>query len=132
MDTPIEKPNYKKDKKKLFVFALIILIVIGLFYQLFIYPKKNKILKNDIDILTVKLDTYRKDITAISYVVPVQSIEISASIGGRVTQYFKEPSDFVKKGDLLLILDNYDFILDITARSTDISEQINNLRSLEA
>ncbi|NDL61560.1 darobactin export ABC transporter periplasmic adaptor subunit [Acerihabitans arboris] len=62
--------------------------------------------------------------------MPNESVIVSSERGGKVVDIYKTSSDYVKKGEIIARLSNYDFVLQVTSRIADATEQINNLRNM--
>ncbi len=74
---------------------------------------------------------YQEVLTTRAIAVPKESIIVSSERGGKVTEVAKQAFDTVAKGDVIIRLSNYDFMLEATSRIVNITEQINNLRNMK-
>lgn len=74
---------------------------------------------------------YQEVLTTRAIAVPKESIIVSSERGGKVTEVTKQAFDTVAKGDVIIRLSNYDFMLEATSRIANITEQINNLRNMK-
>ncbi|HDL7925129.1 TPA: RND transporter, partial [Yersinia enterocolitica] len=80
---------------------------------------------------TMESEVYQEVLTTRAIAVPKESIIVSSERGGKVTEVTKQAFDTVAKGDVIIRLSNYDFMLEATSRIANITEQINNLRNMK-
>jgi HlyD family secretion protein len=64
-------------------------------------------------------------------VEPLVTVYLDAVEGGRVEQVLVEDGAMVQKGQLLAILSNSDLQLNLLARQSDVSREVNSMRSQE-
>jgi HlyD family secretion protein len=64
-------------------------------------------------------------------VTPLVSVYLDAVEGGRVEQVLVEDGAMVQKGQLLAVLSNSDLQLNLLARQTEVSREVNSMRSQE-
>lgn len=64
-------------------------------------------------------------------VTPKQTIYLDAVEGGQVEQRLVEDGALVRKGDLIVVLSNSGLQLDVVRNEAIVTEQLNNMRSLE-
>lgn len=64
-------------------------------------------------------------------VTPKQTIYLDAVEGGQVEQRLVEDGALVHKGDLIVVLSNSSLQLDVVRNEAIVTEQLNNMRSLE-
>jgi HlyD family secretion protein len=64
-------------------------------------------------------------------VTPLVTVFLDAVEGGRVEQVLVEDGAMVRKGQLLAVLSNSDLQLNLLARQTEVTQQINSMRSQE-
>ncbi|MBG6245964.1 hypothetical protein CS369_16500 [Candidatus Symbiopectobacterium sp. 'North America'] len=62
--------------------------------------------------------------------IPSESVIIASERGGTVIEVRQSASNDVKKGDVIARLSNDDFVLQVTSRIADVTEQTNNLRNM--
>ncbi|WP_413735642.1 darobactin export ABC transporter periplasmic adaptor subunit [Sodalis sp. RH21] len=79
---------------------------------------------------TVRRGVYTDTLVTRAIAIPNESVFVSSERGGKVLEIYKASSDFVKKGEVIARLSNYDFVLQVTSRIADATEQINNLRNM--
>jgi len=64
-------------------------------------------------------------------VTPLVSVYLDAIEGGRVEQVLVEDGAMVRKGQMLAMLSNAELQLSVLARQTEVTQQINSMRSQE-
>ena len=64
-------------------------------------------------------------------VTPLVTVYLDAIEGGRVEQVLVEDGATVKKGQMLAVLSNAELQLSVLARQTEVTQQINSMRSQE-
>ena len=64
-------------------------------------------------------------------VEPSRTVFLDAVEGGRVERILVEDGAMVQQGQLLAVLSNSDLQLNLLARQTEVTQQINNMRSQE-
>ncbi|WP_170975412.1 darobactin export ABC transporter periplasmic adaptor subunit [Martelella alba] len=79
---------------------------------------------------TVKRGPHTDTLVTRAVAIPSESVIVSSERGGKVTEILKAPSDYVTQGEVIARLSNYDFVLQVTSRIADATEQINNLRNM--
>jgi len=84
----------------------------------------------DVVIHTAQRGAYNDTLVTRAIAIPNESVMISSERGGKVLAIHKSSSDRVKRGEVIARLSNYDFVLQVTSRIADATEQINNLRNM--
>lgn len=84
-----------------------------------------------LDIAEVRRGMLDESVTMLGVVAPAETVLIDAVEGGRVEKVLAHSGDFVAKGQVLLELTNTQLQLDVLARETEVSAQMNSLRSQE-
>ena len=64
-------------------------------------------------------------------VTPRKTVYLDVIEGGRVEQRLVEDGAIVEAGDLLVVLNNASLQLDVTRNEAMVTEQLNNMRSIE-
>jgi HlyD family secretion protein len=80
---------------------------------------------------TVTTGVYRDYIPLRAYVEPERSVYLDAIEGGRVERLLVEEGALVSEGQPIVELSNTSLQLDVIARESEVSEQLNNLRNTE-
>jgi len=132
MDLNVDKkPRVYWRANTLFWGALIFsLLMFGLLYKLTIADDFQRLPLNTVTFHTVKRGSYTDNLVTRAVAIPNESVIVSSERGGRVIEVFKSSSEFVNKGEVIARLSNYDFVLQVTSRIADATEQINNLRNM--
>lgn len=84
-----------------------------------------------VTISTVTKGTFEDFLPLRAAVTPLVSVYLDAVEGGRVEQKLVEDGAMVYKGQLLAVLSNSDLQLNLLARQSDVSREVNSMRSQE-
>lgn len=84
-----------------------------------------------VTISTVVRGQYEDFLPLRARVTPLVSVFLDAVEGGRVEKVLVEDGSMVEKGQLLAVLSNSDLQLNLLARQTEVTQQINSMRSQE-
>ncbi len=82
-----------------------------------------------ITIEEVKQDVFQDYITVQGTVEPITTIYLDAVEGGRVEEILIEEGNMVKKGDVIIRLNNDNLLLEITNNEAQVVRAINELRT---
>lgn len=120
MDRPIEQKKW--NSKRILTVAGIagIVALIGASYY---YTSGNSKLNVDaerISIFEVKEDTFQEFIPINGSVLPISSIYLDASVGGRVEEKYVEDGAHLHKGDPIMRLSNTDMELSLVQNETQV------------
>lgn len=74
--------------------------------------------------------TFTDTLVTRAVAIPNESVIIASERGGTVIEVRQNASNDVKKGDIIARLSNDDFVLQVTSRIADVTEQTNNLRNI--
>lgn len=131
MDRRIEKSKYDRMKKP----AMYVAGAVALIAAYFAFaPEGGRTLKVNNDRIVVSRVTsgqFDDFIPVRGRVTPLSTIFLDAVDGGQVQSIHVEDGAFVEAGQLLVVLANTSLQLDVIAREAQVTEQLNNLRSLE-
>lgn len=132
MDIQLDKKNTThRLAKGIVALAVIIFALLCLYlFMLFTTEKMTRIPASSVTLHPVKLGTFTDTLVTRAVAMPSESVIISSECGGIVTDMRQNPANNVKKGDVIAQLSNDDFILQVTSRIADTTEQINNLRNI--
>lgn len=86
----------------------------------------------EIDVATVARGTFRDELASRATVVPLTSIVLDATEGGRVEAVLVRDGATVRQGELLYRLSNPQRAQEVLARSADVAQQLANLSTLRA
>jgi len=129
MDRKLEKKGFINRKTIwYFVFGALMLTVLGII----IFGDKSSKYNVDVSRITieeVKEDVFQDYITVQGTVEPITTIYLDAVEGGSVQEILIEEGNMVKKGDVIIRLNNDNLLLEITNAEAQIVRSINELRT---
>jgi HlyD family secretion protein len=129
MDRKLEKKGFFSRKTIwYFVFGALMLAVLGVI----IFGDKSSKYNVDVSRITieeVKQDVFQDYITVQGTVEPITTIYLDAVEGGSVQEILIEEGNMVKKGDVIIRLNNDNLLLEITNAEAQIVRSINELRT---
>lgn len=131
MDKPIER-RFPKWAKPVTI-GLGVLLLSALAY-IFLMPEEGRTLRlagNRVTVSQVTTGTFEDFIPVRGRVTPLRTVFLDAVEGGRVEEVLVEDGAMVEQGRLLLRLANTQLQLDVIAREAQVTEQLNNLNTLE-
>lgn len=120
MDRPIKQKTWN-TKRILTVCGVIALV--GLIAASYYYTSGNSKLNVEaerISIFEVKEDTFQEFIPINGTVLPISSIYLDASVGGRVEEKYVEDGAHLRKGDPIMRLSNTDLELSLINQETQV------------
>jgi len=120
----------KKINKILFILLLIIIIAAISFY--FIY--KNKLAKNENIVFTtttIKSGNITSSVSASGNIEPIDSYPVMASISGKIDKVLVDFNSKVKKGQILAIIKQDDYIYALKQAELSYQEALINLSNKE-
>ncbi|MVZ63368.1 efflux RND transporter periplasmic adaptor subunit [Sphingobacterium humi] len=120
MDRPIKQRKW--NSKRILTLAGITALV-GLLGASYYYTRGNNKLNVEaerISIYEVKEDTFQEFIPINGSVMPISSIYLDASIGGRVEEKYVEDGAHLRKGDAIMRLSNTDMELNLIRQETEV------------
>src|SRR5690606_4791456 len=120
MDRPIQQ---KKWNSKLILTLIGIIGIISLIGASYYFTSGNSRLNVDADrisIVEVKEGTFQEFIPINGTVLPISSIYLDASVGGRVEEKYVEDGAVLKKGDPIMRLANTDQELSLIQQETQV------------
>jgi HlyD family secretion protein len=108
------------------------LAVVGLgFYAYAPSSNSQTVAAERLTISTVERGTFDDFLPLRARVEPLLTVYLDSIEGGRIEQVLVEDGATVQKGQLLAILSNAELQLSVLARQTEVTQQINSLRSQE-
>ena len=133
MDINIEQGQSKNKTAKLIILCTLLVFIASLYYIYYLSTAQHSLLisREDTVFYTIKPEMYQDVLTTRAIAVPKESIIVSSERGGKVIEVTKQTFDTAVKGDVIVRLSNYDFMLEATSRIVNITEQINNLRNMK-
>src|SRR5687768_8188620 len=130
MDKVVERRGLT-NQMKIAIAAVGVLLIALLFY--FMAPGANSqtVESARITISTVERGRFDDFLPLRARVEPLVTVFLDAVEGGRVEQVMVEDGASVQAGQLLAVLSNSDLQLNVLARRTEVTQQINSMRSQE-
>jgi HlyD family secretion protein len=128
MDRKIEK---KGIPRKYIWIGLVAVLILLLIVKIVFGDKSTKLNVDEekFTIATVIHDKYQDFISVNGIVEPIKTIYLDAVEAGRVEDILIEEGNKVKKGDVIILLSNYNLLLDISGNEADVSRAINDLKT---
>lgn len=130
MDRVIVRTGMPKQLK-LAVAAGAAIVLAVLFYLFAPSANSQTIDAERLTISTVQKGTFDDFLPLRARVTPLVSVYLDAIEGGRVEQVLVEDGAMVQKGQLLAVLSNAELQLSVLARQTEVTQQVNSMRSQE-
>lgn len=132
MDIQLEKKNsVHRLARGIVALALIVFALLCLWlFSLFTTEKVTLIPKRNTTLHVAQRGKLTDTLVTRAVAIPRESVIITSGRGGTVTSIRQSASGEVKKGEVIASLSNDDFVLQMTSRIAEVTEQINNLRSM--
>ena len=131
MDRKIVKKHFLSKKIML---ALSAIVVIGVLAQAYLPNDQGKtfsIGQSRLIISNVKSGTFEDFIPVRSRVTPLKTLYLDAVEGGRVEKVLVEDGTILAPGQAIVLLSNTQLQLDVMRNEAAVTEQLNNMRSIE-
>jgi HlyD family secretion protein len=128
VDRVIKKKRW--STKRLLTIGGITALVLLAFGSYYFTSGKSR-LNVDLDRITIATVTkgpFQETIPVNGVVLPINSIYLDATEGGRVEEKYVEDGTFVKKGDPILRLSNTDLELSLANQQTSVYQLLSNMR----
>ncbi len=109
-------------------------LALAVLAYVFLLPEGGRTLRvgeSRLTISTVTTGTFEDFIPVRGRVTPLKTVYLDAVEGGRVEAIHVEDGALVEAGQRLVTLSNATLQLDVIAREADVTEQLNNLHTLE-
>jgi HlyD family secretion protein len=130
MDKVVERKGLKKEHK-IAIGVLLVLIAALVFYMMAPAANSQTVAADRVTISTVSRGRFDDFLPLRARVEPSVTVYLDAVEGGRVEQRMVEDGAVVQAGQLLAVLSNSDLQLNVLARQTEVTQQINSMRSQE-
>jgi HlyD family secretion protein len=130
MDKVVERKGLRKEYK-IAIGVLLVLIAALVFYMMAPAANSQTIAADRVTISTVARGRFDDFLPLRARVEPSVTVYLDAVEGGRVEQRMVEDGAVVQAGQLLAVLSNSDLQLNVLARQTEVTQQINSMRSQE-
>ncbi|MFC7500176.1 efflux RND transporter periplasmic adaptor subunit [Enterovirga sp. GCM10030262] len=130
MDRVVEKKGLSK-RVKLGIGGALLLVAATGFYTMAPDASSQTVAADRVTVSTVERGTFDDFLPLRARVTPLVSVYLDAVEGGRVEEVLVEDGAQVQKGQLLAVLSNSDLQLNLLARQTEVSREVNSMRSQE-
>lgn len=131
MDRKVEKKNILLSSRAMILVAG---LVTAILFYVFLMPQGGRVYKIEgdrINVSFVKMGYFEDFIPVRGRVIPARTVFLDTVEGGRVEKIYVEDGTLVEKGQVLVDLGNTSLQLDVISREAQITEQLNNLKSIE-
>jgi HlyD family secretion protein len=129
MDVKIEKSKGLKRKHIIYIILGILLLIAGIKLYLSSSLSSSTIDRSTLYIANVTQGKFDDYITIDGTVAPISTVYMDAYEGGRVTEKLIDEGATVKKGDIILKLENVNLYEQILASESNLALKQNDLRS---
>jgi HlyD family secretion protein len=130
MDREVERTGLS-NRVKIAIGAALVLVAALLFWWFAPTANSQSVAAERLTISTVKRGTFDDFLPLRARVTPLVTVFLDAVEGGRVEKVMVEDGAMVQQGQLLAELSNSDLQLNLLARQTEVTQQINSMRSQE-
>ncbi|MDF2476809.1 MAG: efflux transporter periplasmic adaptor subunit [Sphingobacterium sp.] len=120
MDRPLEKKKWNSKRIMTIVGVAGIVGLIGASFYFTSGKSKLNVEADRISIVEIKNGNFQEFIPINGTVLPISSIYLDASVGGRVEEKFVEDGTVLKKGDPIMRLSNTDQELTLVQQETQV------------
>jgi HlyD family secretion protein len=130
MDRVIEKKGLPQ-RVKIAIGAGLLVLGAGAFYAMAPDGSSQTVAADRVTVSTVTQGRFDDFLPLRGRVTPLVTVYLDAVEGGRVEKVLVEDGAMVQQGQLLAVLSNSDLQLNLLARQTEVTQQINSMRSQE-
>jgi len=130
MDRVVERRGLS-SQVKIGIAAAGVLLLASLFYWFAPGANSQTVEASRLTISTVERGRFDDFLPLRARVEPLVTVYLDAVEGGRVEQVLVEDGAMVQAGQMLAVLSNSDLQLNVLARQTEVTQQINSMRSQE-
>jgi HlyD family secretion protein len=130
MDRVIEKKGLSQ-RVKIAIGAGLLVLGAGAFYAMAPDGSSQTVAADRVTVSTVTQGRFDDFLPLRGRVTPLVTVYLDAVEGGRVEKVLVEDGAMVQQGQLLAVLSNSDLQLNLLARQTEVTQQINSMRSQE-
>ncbi len=130
MDRVVEAKGLS-SRLKIAIGAAVVLAALIAFYLMAPGASSQTVAADRVTISTVEKGRFDDFLPLRARVTPLVTVYLDAVEGGRVEKVLVEDGAMVQQGQLLAILSNSDLQLNLLARQTEVTQQINSMRSQE-
>jgi HlyD family secretion protein len=119
------------NKVKIGVAVAAVLLIVSLFFVFAPSANTQNVAAERLTISGVEKGRFDDFLPLRGRVTPLLTVYLDAVEGGRVEQVMVEDGAMVQQGQLLAVLSNSDLQLSLLARQSDVSREVNSMRSQE-
>src|SRR3954454_3834760 len=130
MDRVVERKGLS-NRVKIGIAAAAVVVLAALFYWFAPSANSQSIAADRLTISAVEKGRFDDFLPLRARVTPLLTVYLDAIEGGRVEKVMVEDGTIVKQGQLLAVLSNAELQLNVLARQTEVSREVNSMRSLE-
>ena len=130
MDRVVERKGLSRNVK-IALAAVAVLLLAILFYVFAPSANSQTVAADRLTISTVERGRFDDFLPLRARVTPLVTVFLDAVEGGRVEKVLVEDGALVQQGQLLAELSNSDLQLSLLARQSDVSREVNSMRSQE-
>jgi len=130
MDKVVARKGLRKEVKIAMIVAIVVLAAVA-FYLMAPTANSQTIAADRVTISSVARGRFDDFLPLRARVEPSVTVYLDAVEGGRVEQRLVEDGAVVQAGQMLAVLSNSDLQLNVLARQTEVTQQINSMRSQE-
>jgi HlyD family secretion protein len=130
MDRVVERKGLPRNLK-IGILAAVVLLAAILFYVLAPSANSQTVAAERLTVSTVARGRFDDFLPLRARVTPLVTVYLDAVEGGRVEKVLVEDGAMVQQGQLLAELSNSDLQLNLLARQSDVSREVNSMRSQE-
>jgi HlyD family secretion protein len=132
MDRKVAKSRWQRTQRWLPMLAgaMVLLVLLG-YIAIESRDRSYSIGSNQVLVAPVTRGVFEDFIPIRGRVTPKKTVYLDAVEGGQVEQRLVEDGAMVAEGDLIVVLSNSTLQLDVVRNEAIVTEQLNNMRSLE-
>lgn len=129
MDKKIEKKIWTPQRLLIIAIAIVGLSFIGYSFYKNTGVSKLNVTTDRLTISTVERNKFQEFIPVTGIVLPLRTVRMDATEGGKVEEKFVEDGAFVQQGQQILRLSNPDLMVNYLNQEANIISQINQIRN---
>jgi HlyD family secretion protein len=130
MDKAVQRSGFGTPAK-IAIAALVLIAAVAAFVLPVPGGNSQTVAQSRVTISTVTQGRFDDFLPLRARVTPLATVFLDAVEGGRVERVLVEDGAMVRQGQLLAVLSNPDLQLNLLARQTEVTQQVNSMRSQE-
>ena len=131
MDRKVERKMPLSRKIAFAAAAIVVVVFIAWFTDTLLSGRSLSVDSQRVKVSSVTVGTFEDFIPLRGRLVPSSTVYLDAIEGGRVEEILVEDGAVVPAGDLIAVLSNTNLQLEVLGREAAVTEQLNNLRTIE-